>query len=134
MVTVDIVIFLIDGNNRQILLIKRDKAPFEGKWALPGGFVEIEEKLEDAARRELKEETGLKVEELYQLHTFGDPGRDPRGRTISVVFYGYIHKGTDIKAGDDAREAQWFSLHQLPELAFDHNRILAYALENAVRE
>jgi len=130
MITVDCVIFSMDNNNFEILLIQRDKYPFEGQWALPGGFVEMDEDLESAAKRELKEETGLMNINLEQLHTFGKPGRDPRGRTISVVYCGITQPGNKkIKAGDDARKAQWFPESNLPDLSFDHNDILKMALE-----
>ena len=96
-----------------------------GTWALPGGFVEIDEDLEAGANRELEEETGLKNIALTQFKTYGTPGRDPRGRTISVVYYGFLtNKSPKIEAGDDAAEASWFDLNDLPELAFDHEEIL----------
>ncbi len=96
-----------------------------GKWALPGGFVEIEEDLEDGANRELEEETGLKEIELSQFKSYGKPGRDPRGRTISVVYYGYLtNENQEAKAGDDAAETGWFTIGDLPELAFDHEEII----------
>jgi 8-oxo-dGTP diphosphatase len=104
----------------EVLLIKRANEPFRGKWALPGGFVDKDEPLEDAAVRELKEETGLSNILLTQMHTFGNPGRDPRGHTVSVVFVGYLPLAAEAKAGDDAAEVDWFSLDKLPELAFDH--------------
>ena len=96
-----------------------------GTWALPGGFVEIDEDLHAGALRELEEETGLKSIALAQFKTYGTPGRDPRGRTISVVYYGLLtNESQKIEAGDDAAEASWFELNELPELAFDHEEIL----------
>lgn len=129
-VTVDLL--MINGSeNPEILLIKRKNDPFKNCWALPGGFVDEHEDLPDAARRELKEETGLEVSELRQLHTFGKPGRDPRGHTISVIYYCLLDKKPVIQAGSDAKEAAWFSLHNCNEkLAFDHREIINFALEN----
>jgi 8-oxo-dGTP diphosphatase len=111
-----------------VLLIRRKHDPFAGKWALPGGFVDENETLEAAARRELHEETGLEVEGLQQLQTFGDPGRDPRGWTIAVAFLARVDAGKlQPEAADDAAEAAWHRLDQLPPLAFDHEQILACA-------
>jgi 8-oxo-dGTP diphosphatase len=107
-----------------VLLIERKYAPFEGKWALPGGFVEIDEDLEAGAMRELEEETGLANIALCQFKTYGTPGRDPRGRTISVVYYAFIDQEVLPLAGDDATRAEWFPLQTLPPLAFDHQKIL----------
>ena len=126
-VTVDLVIVSQDDDPR-ILLIRRKNDPFAGMWALPGGFIEIDESLEDAARRELHEETGVQVERLEQLHTFGDPGRDPRGRTISVVYLAVVDAAAvKPQAQDDAAEVGWHLLRRPPALAFDHADILAYA-------
>lgn len=128
-VTTDSVIFFSNNDEQKVLLIKRKSDPFKGKWALPGGFLEDEEPLETGAKRELKEETGLEIDRLTQLRAFGRPGRDPRGRTISVVFYGKVDSEEKVKGADDADEAQWFSLKELPELAFDHDRVLTEARE-----
>jgi 8-oxo-dGTP diphosphatase len=126
-VTVDVVV-VTRGDNPQVLLIRRKHDPFAGKWALPGGFIDMDEPLEAAARRELREETGVEAETLEQLHTFGDPGRDPRGRTISVVYLTRVDAAQlQPRAGDDAAEIGWYSLRQLPPLAFDHEQILACA-------
>lgn len=130
-VTVDIVLFSFNRGALRVLLIKRNREPFKNHWALPGGFVNQNERLEDAAARELFEETGLKDIYLEQLYTFGDPGRDPRGWTISVAYFAIVstdlsHK---IHAGDDAAAAAWFDVYQLPSLAFDHERIIRYALQ-----
>jgi 8-oxo-dGTP diphosphatase len=130
-VTTDCLLFTRQNNTLHVLLIQRDKPPFEGKWAFPGGFVEIEEDLEEAAHRELKEETSLDGIELSQLHTFGKVDRDPRGRTISVVYYGFVpDENTAARAGSDARDARWFPLSNLPGLAFDHDKIIDYAIEH----
>jgi 8-oxo-dGTP diphosphatase len=126
-VTVDIVLVTREKKPR-VLLIRRKHDPFAGRWALPGGFIEMDETLEESARRELKEETGLRVGKLEQLQTFGDPKRDPRGRTISVVFMGRVDSDKlKPKADDDAAEVGWHRLDRLPELAFDHTDVLAYA-------
>jgi len=125
MVTVDVVIVTREPKPR-VLLIRRKNEPFAGTWAIPGGFVDMDEGLEDAARRELREETGLKTKGLKQFYTFGDPGRDPRGRTISVAYLAHVDaKRVRPRADDDAAEVGWFSLRRPPRLAFDHARILA---------
>lgn len=126
-VTVDVVLVSREDEPR-VLLIRRKKDPYAGRWAIPGGFLEMEEPLEAGARRELREETGLEVGPLEQLHTFGAPDRDPRGRTISVVYLGRADPAhTAPRAGDDAAEVAWHSLRQPPPLAFDHDRVLACA-------
>ncbi len=126
--TVDIVVFALDEEDLQVMLIQRDLAPFEGRWALPGGFVRVDESLEEAGRRELEEETGLKDIYLEQLYTFGEVTRDPRERVVTVAYYALVNlAGHDIHASSDARNAAWFSLNDLPELAFDHDQILATA-------
>jgi 8-oxo-dGTP diphosphatase len=126
-VTVDIVLLTRDPTPR-VLLIRRKRDPFAGAWALPGGFIEMDETLEQSARRELREETGIAVGPLVQLYTFGDLGRDPRGRTISVAYLGRVDAAalTPV-AADDAAEVDWFALDALPALAFDHDRIIAHA-------
>mgnify|MGYP000930075352 CR=1 FL=1 len=126
MVTVDAAVVSMREGRRHLLLIRRARPPFEGMWALPGGFMEIDEPLEAAVARELAEETGLTGLELRQLHTFGDPGRDPRGRSISVAFWGEAPPDTAVQGGDDASEAGWFPLDALPPLAFDHGKIVMY--------
>lgn len=126
-VTVDAVIIRPADDGEEVLLIERKHEPFEGCWALPGGFVDMDETLVDAAKRELYEETGLIVEQLTQLHTFDGVNRDPRGRTISIVFIGFASPGSRIKAGDDASSADWFSFDALPPLAFDHDKVLEMA-------
>lgn len=126
MLTVDIFLVRFRTNHFEILLVQRRNEPFKGKWALPGGYVEIDEPLEAAAKRELQEETGLKDIPLFKMDVFGDPGRDPRGRTITIVYFGAVLSEFDkhAKAGDDAERAQWCSYDKLPTLAFDHGRIL----------
>lgn len=119
-VTVDIVLF----KSNKILLIKRLKDPFKDCWALPGGFVDENEDLEDAAKRELLEETSIKVDALEQVGAFGKPFRDPRSHTVSVAYYGEVSENTIAIAADDAKEAYWFSINDLPELAFDHQEII----------
>ena len=126
--TVDCVIFGFNGSGLEVLLIQRGIEPFIGHWALPGGFVEENENLEDAARRELAEETGLGNVFLEQLFTFGKPGRDPRGHVVSIAYYALVRPEQHPAKGDsDAREARWFPVGQLPPLAFDHTEILATA-------
>jgi 8-oxo-dGTP diphosphatase len=125
-VTVDLVLVTRDARPK-VLLIRRKHDPFAGLWALPGGFVDPEEPLEMAARRELREETGVDAETVEQLHTFGDPGRDPRGWTISVAYLARIDAANvRPRAEDDAAEVGWHSLHRPPALAFDHAQILAW--------
>ena len=126
-VSVDIIIFRMSERQAELLLIKRANEPFKGQWALPGGFVDKDEPLGDAAARELQEETGLSGILLTQMHTFGNPGRDPRGHTVSVVYVGYLPLGAKAMAGDDAAEAQWFRVNDLPDLAFDHIKIVEMA-------
>lgn len=129
-VTVDCVIFCKEMGIIWLLLIQRKNPPFEHKWALPGGFIEIGEKLIQAAERELKEETGLTGVSLEQLKVFDKPDRDPRGRTITFVFYGFAGiKRTSIKGESDAGDARWFDLEKLPPLAFDHDEIIEYAVK-----
>ena len=132
-VTVDVAAFCLDGDAPRLLLVQRARPPHEGDWALPGGFMDIDEELEDAARREFAEETGLAVDELTQMHTAGTIGRDPRGRTISVVFLAYLPEAHPPTADDDAADARWFDVTELPTLAFDHADLVAMAFEHARR-
>lgn len=131
MVTVDAVVFAVLTGRTEVLLIKRKKDPYKGQWAVPGGFVEMDEELEDAVARELAEETGLTGVRLVQLRTFGKCGRDPRGRQISVAFIGTITDGQEkVQAGDDAADARWFNIQNLPEnMAFDHDEMVRTAIE-----
>ena len=127
-VTVDVVIFSLLDNDLQVLLVKRKYAPFAGFWAIPGGFVRLDESLEDAAARELAEETGVTGVFIEQLYTFGNPHRDPRTRVITVAYFALVpHDAINHRPGDDASEIGWFSMNHLPELAFDHQEILDYA-------
>jgi 8-oxo-dGTP diphosphatase len=125
--TVDCVVFGFDGGDLQVLLIRRGLPPFKDKWALPGGFVRGEETLDEAARRELEEETGLREVFLEQIYTFGSVKRDPRERVVSVAYFALVKPGA-VNAATDAAEAKWFSVRGLPSLAFDHVDILSTAL------
>lgn len=128
--TVDIVLFGFDEGDLKVLLIQRDLPPFEGKWALPGGFVRVDETLDQAALRELAEETGVKDVFLEQLFTFGKVNRDPRERVVSVAYYALVKLASHtVKASTDARNAAWFPVDETPSLAFDHAEILQAALK-----
>jgi 8-oxo-dGTP diphosphatase len=131
-VTVDLVIFTIQGSDLKALLVKRGVPPYEGVWALPGGFVRIGESLHETARRELAEETGLEGEDVYleQLYTFGEPDRDPRTRVITVAYFALVPADVSrrLHPGTDAADVRWFSVYHLPDLAFDHARIVDVAL------
>jgi 8-oxo-dGTP diphosphatase len=135
MVTVDAVVFTKTDDKTKVLLINRGKEPFKGKWALPGGFIDMDEELEDAVVRELEEETGLTGVRLEQMRTFGTVGRDPRGRQITIVFMGIVtEEQTKIKAGDDAAQAQWFDIEKLPDdMAFDHNEVVRFAIKKLTK-
>ncbi len=127
--TADCVVFTGQKNDLRIILIKRKHYPFEGMWALPGGFVDENEKGIDAGKRELFEETGIIAEKLYESGIYDTPGRDPRGRTVSVVFYTFVENAAELMtAGDDAAEVRIFSVNNLPELAFDHKEIIEKTL------
>ncbi len=129
--TVDAVVFGYDAKDGlSVLLIKRLLAPFKGHWALPGGFLLAGESLEKAVERELEEETGIKVNYLEQLYTFGKPDRDPRKHVVTVAYYGLVRRNLfELYAATDAEDAQWFNIKELPPLAFDHNDIFKMALE-----
>jgi len=122
--TVDAIVFVKELETTRVLLIERGKEPFFGKWALPGGFIEMDETLETACKRELEEETGLRVDSMQQFRTYDAIDRDPRHRTISVVFSTELNELAEVKGNDDAAQAKWFLLEELPQLAFDHARIL----------
>jgi len=129
-VTVDVIIFTLRDSDLQVLLIRRKYPPFEAVWAIPGGFVGIDESLEEAALRELEEETGVRDVYLEQLYTFGEVDRDLRGRVITVAYFALVPAAAiDPHAGSDAAETGWWSVYDLPPLAFDHAEILAYALK-----
>jgi 8-oxo-dGTP diphosphatase len=131
MVSADAVVFTFSGERAKVLLVNRKNEPFKGKWAVPGGFVDLDEELEDAAARELAEETGLAGVKLEQMRAFGTVGRDPRGRMITITFMGIATEGQgQIRPGDDAAKAQWFDIEDLPEdMAFDHAEVIEFAVE-----
>jgi 8-oxo-dGTP diphosphatase len=127
--TVDCVVFGYDEGELKVLLIERGLEPFKGKWALPGGFVRVDETLDEAARRELTEEAGLKDVFLEQLYTFGSVKRDPRERVVSVAYYALVKLARHAtKASTDAADARWFPISKVPRLAFDHGDILETAV------
>ncbi|WP_044397929.1 NUDIX domain-containing protein [Lacinutrix sp. Hel_I_90] len=127
--SVDAVVFGYESETISVLLIKRKYEPFKGKWAIPGGFVLDNESLEEAVERELKEETGIKINYLEQLYTFGNPKRDPRSRVVSVAYFGLIKPSAfKILAATDAEEVAWFKINELPALSFDHDEILKLAI------
>jgi len=135
MVSVDAVVFSRAADRTEVLLINRGKEPFKGCWAVPGGFLELDEELEVGAARELAEETGVTGVQLEQIRAFGTCGRDPRGRMISIVFMGLAdtEQRAAIKAGDDAAKAQWFDIKKLPEnLAFDHDEMIKFAIDKSI--
>jgi 8-oxo-dGTP diphosphatase len=128
--TVDCVVFGLDEQDLKVLLVRRGGQPFAGRWALPGGFVNMDETLDAAARRELEEETGLRIRLLEQLHTFGAVHRDPRGRVVTVAYYALVRLADHtLLAASDACDARWHSVHRPPRLAFDHADILRVARE-----
>lgn len=134
-VTVDCVVFGLDDNELKVLLIQRMLEPFKNKWALPGGFIKMDEDLADSALRELKEETGVENLYLEQLGTWGRPERDPRERVITVAYFAIVNLfDHPAKADTDAQDAGWFSIDSLPELAFDHDQILSAALRKLQRK
>jgi 8-oxo-dGTP diphosphatase len=135
MVTVDAAVFCFSRGKARLLLVERKKEPYKGQWAVPGGFIGMDEELEDAVARELEEETGVTGVPLQQLHTFGTVGRDPRGRQITVVFMGIAPEGQPtLRAGDDAAKARWFPIDRLPtNMAFDHDRVTRLAISRLKR-
>ena len=122
--TVDAIIYVKDSERFSLLLIKRGREPFLGQWALPGGFVEMDELVEESCLRELKEETGLQLSDIRQYKVFDAVDRDPRGRTISVIFYAELESQKEVRGGDDAALARWFPFFDLPQMAFDHYQIV----------
>ncbi len=133
-VTVDMAVFRETGDTTELLLIQRKHDPYAGRWALPGGFVDMDETVEEAAARELYEETNLKGVPLEQFHVFSKVDRDPRGRTISVIFTGILTGEQEVRAKDDAQEARWFPLDKLPPLAFDHDEIVEMIKKKLLRQ
>ncbi|MBQ8257353.1 MAG: NUDIX hydrolase [Bacteroidaceae bacterium] len=131
-VTADCVIFGFDGVSIKLLLIQRGIEPYKGKWAFPGGFMNMDETAEECAKRELEEETGLKDAAVEQFYTFSDVNRDPRERVITVAHYALVRL-SDVKGGDDAASARWFAMDEVPSLAFDHDRIMRMAV-NRLKE
>ncbi len=128
--TVDSVVFGLDDKDLKVMLIQRNIEPFKGKWALPGGFIHLDETLEEAALRELKEETGIEKVYLEQLYTFGAINRDPRERVVSVAYYALVNLSDhNIQASTDASDAAWFPIDDLPDLPFDHDHIIESALK-----
>jgi len=123
-ITVDSIVFVKEANETLVLLVERGNEPFKNMWALPGGFIHMDELLETACKRELQEETGLVVDKMYQFKTYDAIDRDPRHRTISVIYYAKLDKIQQVKGGDDAARADWFPISDLPDLAFDHAEIL----------
>ncbi len=129
-IAVDVVLFTIQGGTLKVLLVKRERPPYRGAWALPGGLVGHDESVDSAALRELQEETNIGNIYLEQLYTFGEPNRDPRGRIITVAYYALVNwQQFQLKARQRVTEASWFPVRRLPALAFDHQRIVDYALE-----
>ena len=128
-VTVDVVIFSVRAHALQVLLVRRTEAPFRGRWSLPGGFGRPNESLDDAARRQLQEETDVHDVYLEQLYTFGAPRRDPRGRVISVAYFALVAADVNAQATGPGVEVSWHPVTEPPELAFDHNEIVRYALQ-----
>lgn len=122
--TVDAIVYVKDKNATLVLLIQRGREPFLSQWALPGGFINMDETLEEACIRELEEETGLIVKQMSQFKTYDSVDRDPRHRTISVVYFTELKEKQLVSGNDDAAQAKWFSLDNLPQLAFDHQQIL----------
>lgn len=129
-ISVDAVVFGYESGTISVLLIQRKYDPFKGKWAIPGGFVLNHESLEEAVERELQEETGVQINYLEQLYSFGNPSRDPRGRVVSVAYFALVRPNTfKIFASTDAEQVQWFNINELPELSFDHQEILDKAIQ-----
>jgi 8-oxo-dGTP diphosphatase len=131
--TVDVIVFAFHENRLQVLLVRRNLEPFKGRWALPGGFVQMDEDLHVSALRELGEETGVDDVYLEQLYTLGDPDRDPRTRTVTVAYFALMsadqYAAARLEPATDVDDVRWWSIYDLPDLAFDHARILQYALQ-----
>lgn len=127
-VTTDCVVFGFDGKELKVLLIERGQEPYKGMWAFPGGFIRMDETAEECAKRELKEETGLELDKVRELGSFSGVNRDPRERVISIAFYS-LARHSDVKGGDDAAKAKWWTIDDIPQLAFDHDYILRQAMK-----
>lgn len=132
-VTVDVTLFRKNNSSYELLLIQRLNEPYKEYWALPGGFVDENEDLETAAKRELFEETDIKLFQVKQIKAYGNPDRDPRSHTISVAFFGEIDNLAEAKAKDDAKSVRWFPIEELPVLAFDHAEIIRDAVEKFIK-
>ncbi len=128
-ITADCIVFAHDGDDVKVLLIERKHEPYKGHWAFPGGFMNIDETADDAARRELKEETGLIVTDVHQVGAYSAVDRDPRERVVTITYYAVLDHPAEAKANDDANKAHWFSLDNIPPLAFDHADMLRDAIE-----
>lgn len=126
--TTDVLVFSGTKENLEILLIERKYPPYQGCWAIPGGFLEDDEEIEDGARRELEEETCVIVTDIHLIGNYGKVGRDSRFRTITAAYYSYFENKPDAKAADDAKNVNWFSINKLPEIAFDHDEIIQDAI------
>jgi 8-oxo-dGTP diphosphatase len=133
-VTADCVVFKYHDNQLRVLLIQRKDPPFKDQWAFPGGFIEMDEELEESASRELLEETGLKWSGFEQVGAFGKVGRDPRGRVISIAFVGFVDDQYEVVAGSDAAKVQWFTFSNLPQLAFDHEDMYRKSIEHLINK
>jgi 8-oxo-dGTP diphosphatase len=131
--TVDAIVFVKEKQSVSVLLIERGAEPFKNQWALPGGFINMNETLEEACKRELFEETGLKADKMTQFKTYDAINRDPRHRTISVVYFTELVQKQPVKGNDDAARAEWFSIRKLPKLAFDHEQILEEFISEKLR-
>lgn len=132
-VATDCVVFGFDGHDLKVLLIERGLEPYKGMWAFPGGFLRMDESAEQGAMRELMEETGLQLSYLNQLKTFTSVNRDPRERVISIAFYALVRR-SEVQGGDDAAQAKWFSINEVPQLAFDHDYILREAMNRLKKD
>jgi 8-oxo-dGTP diphosphatase len=134
-VAADVAVFALRDEKLSILLIKRKRGPFAGKWALPGGFLEEHETLNECAQRELREETGIGATNIYHFGNFSAPNRDPRGRVISVAYFVFVSsERSDLRAGSDASAAAWWDTSDLPELAFDHSKIIDEAIKSLCKK
>lgn len=134
-VTADCIVLAPEDGTYKVLLVQRGNEPYKGCWAFPGGFINIDESADDAARRELHEETGLSVDDIVQVGAYSEVDRDPRERVITIAYLAEMEAPAEVRGGDDAAEAKWFDVNNLPELAFDHKKIMkaAWALHSVIR-